>query len=105
MDYIAMFFCGAFLCNCIPHLACGLRGEAFPTPFARPRGVGLSSPFLNFVWGLANLAAGAAILARRGVPTTGSTLLALVLGVIALGTYLSIHFGKVRQASKIIQPE
>jgi len=100
MDYIALFFCGAFLCNCIPHLACGLRGEAFPTPFARPRGVGLSSPFLNFAWGLANLAAGAVILARHGVSTTtGPELLALVLGVIALGSYLSIHFGKVRQAS------
>jgi len=101
MNYIALFFCGAFLCNCIPHLACGLRGESFPTPFAKPRGVGLSSPLLNFAWGIANLVAGAAILARHGVPTTfGPELVALFLGVIVIGTYLSIHFGKVRQSPK-----
>jgi len=43
MDYVACFFAGRFLCNCIPHLACGLRGEILPTPFAKPRGKGPSS--------------------------------------------------------------
>jgi hypothetical protein len=52
MDYIASFFAGAFLCNCIPHLACGLRGETFPTPFANPRGKGPSAPMVNFLWGV-----------------------------------------------------
>ncbi len=36
MDYIAVFFAGAFLCNSLPHLACGLSGAPFPTPFAKP---------------------------------------------------------------------
>jgi hypothetical protein len=58
MDYIASFFAGAFLCNCIPHLACGLRGETFPTPFANPRGKGPSAPIVNFLWGAFNLLVG-----------------------------------------------
>ena len=36
--YTAIFFTGAFLCNCIPHLCAGLQGMPFPTPFATPRG-------------------------------------------------------------------
>ena len=44
MDYVASFFAGAFLCNCIPHLAYGLCGEIFPTPFANPRVEGSSAP-------------------------------------------------------------
>ena len=49
---------GLFLCNAIPHAAAGLRGEAFPTPFARPPGRGLSSPMLNVAWSAANLLVG-----------------------------------------------
>jgi hypothetical protein len=37
MNYVAPFFLGAFFCNAIPHLANGLRGEPFQTPFAKPR--------------------------------------------------------------------
>ena len=51
MHYVAAFFAGAFLCNCIPHLDCGLRGAPFPTPFAKPRGIGDSSPLINVLWG------------------------------------------------------
>ena len=47
MQAIIQFFAGAFLCNCIPHLAAGLQGRAFPTPFARLRGATRSSPLLN----------------------------------------------------------
>jgi len=61
MNYVAVFFAGAILCNCIPHLTAGLQGVPFPTPFARPRGVGTSSPFANFLWGAFNLGAGLAI--------------------------------------------
>jgi hypothetical protein len=42
MIYLALFFAGAFLCNAIPHLAAGTMGMPFPTPFARPRGIGNS---------------------------------------------------------------
>ena len=68
MYYIAMFFSGLFICNALPHLASGLRGEAFPTPFATPRGIGRSSPLVNVVWGFANLLVGGFLLVRHGVP-------------------------------------
>jgi len=42
MSYAVIFFAGAFLCNCIPHLCAGLQGMPFPTPFAKPRGIGKS---------------------------------------------------------------
>ncbi len=98
MHEIVTAFAGMLLCNCIPHLAAGLRGEPFPTPFAKPRGVGLSSPILNFFWGSANLAFGA-FLARRslalGEPVPA--LIAIAIGFLIMGSYLSRHFGKVRE--------
>jgi hypothetical protein len=98
MNYVAMFFAGAFLCNCIPHLACGLQGTPFPTPFAKPRGVGLSSPLLNFLWGAFNLFLGVYILSRHQVPIgLNADFAALAIGALALGTNLSLHFGKVRR--------
>jgi hypothetical protein len=98
MDYIASFFAGALLCNCIPHLACGLRGEVFPTPFAKPRGKGPSSPLVNFLWGAFNALVGLFLLSRHPVAVDlGPDFIALVAGALAIGTYLSAHFGKVRQ--------
>ena len=44
MHNVTLFFCGMLLCNCVPHLVCGLQGEPFPTPFEKPHGVGFSSP-------------------------------------------------------------
>jgi hypothetical protein len=98
MSYVVMFFAGAFLCNSIPHLASGLRGEPFPTPFAKPRGVGLSSPFVNFLWGSFNVVVGIALLSSRPVVTVHDPhFIALIAGALAIGTYLSLHFGKVRR--------
>ena len=97
MPFLAPFFAGALFCNCIPHLAAGLQGSPFPTPFAKPRGVGNSGPFVNFAWGAANLLTGLTILVRHPV-TLGTNLdcLAMAVGVLLLGSYLSRHFGKVR---------
>jgi hypothetical protein len=99
MDFVAPFFAGMLICNCVPHLASGLQGSPFPTPFATPRGVGLSSPLLNFIWGLFNLLAGAVLVSYWPVPTglNGRTF-AFLLGVVALGAYTSVHFGRVRAA-------
>ncbi|NWD77263.1 hypothetical protein HX890_24380 [Pseudomonas gingeri] len=97
---ITAFFAGVFLCNAFPHLCSGLRGEVFPTPFAKPRGKGPSSPLVNFLWGVFNLLVGIVLLSRQPV-TVGfnSTFILLVLGALAIGTYLCVHFGKVRAAS------
>jgi hypothetical protein len=98
MDYVAAFFAGAFLCNCIPHLARGLRGETFPTPFARPRGKRPSSPLVNFLWGACNVLVGLVLLSRHpGAVDLNPGFVALAAGALAIGVYLSRHFGKVRQ--------
>ncbi len=98
LDYLLVFLAGALLCNAIPHLAAGLRGERFPTPFAKPRGVGLSSPVLNMLWGLANLGAGAALAGRAFGLGFDPRMVALLAGMAAIGLYLASHFGKGRTA-------
>lgn len=95
--YIANFFAGAFLCNCIPHLANGLQGRRFPTPFSRPRGIGDSSPRANFIWGFYNIWQGVFLLVHFPVELRfGPSLAAMALGALLLGLYLSMHFEKVR---------
>ena len=96
--YIVNFFAGVLLCNCIPHLAAGLRGEPFPTPFARPHGVGLSSPVLNFLWGTLNATVGIAFLAFRPIVLRVNLETAsFLIGFLLIGIFLSLHFAKVRQ--------
>jgi hypothetical protein len=95
--YVANFFAALFLCNCIPHLASGLRGEHFPTPFARPSGVGKSSAVVNFLWGSFNLFIGVALLAFRPLiigPNLNSAL--FILGFLLIGLWLAHHFDEVR---------
>jgi hypothetical protein len=100
MNDIMLLLAGALLCNCIPHLACGLQGAPFPTPFAKPRGVGNSPPLVNFLWGSGNLGLGVFILWRY-LPTMapGLALLALIVGFIAAGIPISLHFAKVAAPS------
>ncbi|MGO4713229.1 hypothetical protein [Bradyrhizobium sp. 2TAF24] len=97
MIYPLLVFAGALLCNCVPHLTAGLQGEPFPTPFAKPRGIGPSSPLVNVLWGAFNLAAATTILGVHPVPL-GANLdcLAIGAGALALGIHLSRHFGRVR---------
>jgi hypothetical protein len=96
--FVALFFAGAFLCNGIPHIVAGLQGMPFPTPFARPRGIGNSSPLVNFLWGLFNLLVGGWLWAAYPVrPGPFPGFAALVLGALAIGVYLAVHFGKVRK--------
>ncbi len=97
MRFLALFFAGAFLCNAIPHLTAGLRGELFPSPFSKPRGVGPSSPLANFLWGGLNFIIGALLLGAHPI-AVGFNLdtLALFVGALALGAPLSARFGKVR---------
>jgi len=97
MNYVMLFTAGALLCNGLPHLLAGLQGMPFPTPFAKPRGVGLSPPLVNYAWGAACFLLGGFIFTRRLAslePSLG--LLALAVGFLAAGAYLAFHFGKVR---------
>ncbi|MDD2704212.1 MAG: hypothetical protein PHU07_02615 [Acidocella sp.] len=61
---VSSFLAGRLICNAVPHLVAGLRGEAFPTPFAKPGGIGLSTPLVNVVWSWINLFFGLAIMPR-----------------------------------------
>jgi hypothetical protein len=99
--FLAWFFAGAFLTNSIPHLAQGLSGNRFQTPFASPPGVGESSALLNMIWGLFNFAVGV-VLVRvclpEDTPVPWSLCAVALLGAFAIGLRLSIHFSKVRNA-------
>src|SRR5258706_5403418 len=98
MEYVSHFFAGAFLCNCIAHLVAGLQGAPFPTPLSRPRGIGNSSPLVNFLWGSFNLAAGVALLAALPISIELSApILVFAAGFLALGAYLAVRFGKVME--------
>jgi len=95
MGYVVLFLAGALLCNAIPHLAAGLRGEPFPTPFTRPRGVSRSSPLMNFYWGSANLLIGISALLSYSLRDYG--VWPVIAGWLALGSYIAGYFGKVRR--------
>jgi hypothetical protein len=105
MNYVALFFAGAFLCNCIPHVCSGLRGRPFPTPFAKPRGIGDSSPLANFLWGAFNFLVGICLLSRHSVAVGfNPSFITLIVGELVMGTYLSLHFGKVRRLRRPAAP-
>ncbi len=93
------FFAGLFLCNGLPHFIAGLQGHSFPSPFARPPGVGNSSPLVNMVWGYANLLIGAAALGRWPMSVgLNPAFVGFNAGVLVMGACTAHHFGKVMRA-------
>lgn len=96
--YLAHFCAGAFLANGVPHFVHGISGHKFQSPFATPRGVGLSSAIVNVLWGLANVAIGVALAEAVG-PFAGTLAewIVLFLGALAISLWLARHFGKVRK--------
>jgi hypothetical protein len=99
--YLAHFFAGVFLANGVPHFVQGICGNRFQTPFASPRGVGESSALVNVIWGWLNFLVGGAFLRVffPPLPPPVGDLICLALGMIAIGLWLSRHFGKVRKSS------
>jgi hypothetical protein len=93
---VSYFFGGAFLANAIPHLVSGVMGRAFQSPFATPRGEGLSSSTLNVVWGFINLVAAYLLIVRVGNFDLRATesMIALGLGALALSLFAAKHFGR-----------
>ena len=92
-SWIACFFAGTFLANAVPHFVHGVSGDAFPTPFAKPPGKGLSSPTINVLWALLNLAIGY-LLFRAGHISPGNlaTLFVFFAGIAAISLMLSKGF-------------
>jgi hypothetical protein len=96
--YLLQFVSGLFLANGIPHFVQGVSGHRFQSPFAKPPGVGESSPLVNTLWGYANLTIGATLL-WFFTPAGNSSIfgwLLIGLGALLMAVMLSIHFGKVR---------
>jgi hypothetical protein len=93
---VSYFFGGAFLCNAIPHIASGSMGRPFQSPFAKPRGEGLSSSTVNVVWGVFNLAVAYVLICRTGDFSLHSTadVVALGLGFLLMGLFCARHFGR-----------
>ena len=93
--YIACFFAGMFLTNVVPHFVHGISGDRFPTPFAHPRGRGLSSPTVNIVWALFNLLVGYSLF-RFGKVASGNDLALLVFfaGIAAISVASSLRFAE-----------
>jgi hypothetical protein len=91
--YIACFFAGAFLANVVPHFVYGISGDRFPTPFAHPPGKGLSSPTVNVLWALLNLAVGYMLFRAGRVSIGGDTALVVFFaGIAAMSIMLSMGF-------------
>ncbi len=93
--YLLEFLAGAFLTNSVPHCVHGISGAPFQTPFAKPPGVGESSPRVNVVWGFANLIAGLLLL-HFFCPATWGGWVAVTVGALFLAIQLAGHFGTVR---------
>jgi hypothetical protein len=93
---VAYFFGGAFLTNAVPHFVSGVMGEPFQSPFAKPRGEGLSSSTINVLWGFFNLAVGYVLTCRVGDFDLRSTdhVVALGLGVLLMGLLMARMFGR-----------
>jgi hypothetical protein len=94
--YASYFFGGALLTNAIPHFVSGVMGRPFQSPFAKPRGVGLSSSTVNVLWGFFNLAVGYVLLCRVGNFDLRSTADVAVsgLGVVLMGVMMARMFGR-----------
>lgn len=58
------------LVNALPHGVSAVQGKPFPSPFADPPGVGLSTPRENAIWSGLNLLAGG-LLVRKGKKSGG----------------------------------
>ena len=102
MAYLAYFAAGAFLSNGIPHFVNGISGRRFQSPFAKPPGIGESSPIVNVIWGLANLIVGIVMVLEIGEFEPGFSLdmLVLLIGFSVMALVLAWHFNRVRNVNK-----
>ena len=93
--YIAAFFAGAFLANFVPHYVSGVCGDPFPSPFSNPPGKGLSSPWINVLWGLLNLVIGYILFkVSKMNAKTKLALYIFFIGVLLMSINLSITFAE-----------
>ena len=96
LDYVSYFWGGAFLANAVPHFVAGSMGQPFQSPFAKPRGEGLSSSTVNVLWGLFNAVVGYLLIFHVGTFELRSFSKVLVagLGTLLIALMSARHFGK-----------
>lgn len=90
-------FGGAFLANALPHFISGVMGRPFQSPFAKPRGQGLSSSTANVLWGFFNLAVAYVLTGQVGHFDLASPADAgaFGLGLLLLGLLCARLFGRL----------
>lgn len=89
---LACFFAGLLLANTVPHFVHGVSGNRFPTPFANPPGKGLSSPTVNVLWSLLNLAVGVLLFLVGQVGDGCAAQVVFFAGIAAISIFSSIRF-------------
>src|ERR1700761_8011133 len=91
--YVACFFAGMFLANVVPHFVHGVSGDRFPTPFSKPPGKGLSSPTINVLWALLNLAIGYLLFRAGHVSSSNlASIFIFFAGIAAMSLMLAKSF-------------
>ncbi|PTR30013.1 hypothetical protein C8J98_107148 [Luteibacter sp. OK325] len=102
LDLVSYFFGGAFFTNAVPHFVTGVAGRAFQSPFAKPRGKGLSSSTVNVLWGCFNLVVAYALVRRAGDfdwrLTSDAT--AFGSGILLMGLLCARLFGRFHGSDK-----
>ena len=93
---LSYFGGGLVLANAIPHVVSATMGRPFQSPFATPRGEGLSSSTVNAVWGFFNLVIAYLLICRVGDFDLRATadVIPLGLGMLLLCLFLARHFGR-----------
>ncbi len=94
--YLAYSYGEAFSANRLLHIGNGISGRPIQTPFAKPRGKGLSSSTANVLRGLFNFALARWLVLRvNGVTVLGSAdALTLGAGALILSGTLARGFGR-----------
>jgi len=100
--YVVFFFGGALLANALPHLSAGVCGRPLQSPFASPPFRGLSSPVVNVLWALLNLAAAYLLVERVDAfdPQRGSDVGAGFAGFSAMALQCARAFGRLREEAR-----
>jgi len=104
LSLLSYFFGGAFLANAVPHLASGMTGRPFQSPFAKPAGQGLSSSVVNVLWGVFNIVVGYVLVCRVGDFGLRNTadVFACGIGALPIALFCARHFGRFHGGN---QPE
>ena len=93
---VSYLFGGAFLSNAIPHFVSGVMGRPFQSPFAKPRGKGLSSSTVNVLWGFVNFVVAYFLIVQVGNFDLHATdqVGAVGAGVLLMGVMTARLFGR-----------